>query len=97
MPSNVSRNSVIERPTKRALEVVVETGTSMLPDTQVPKAADTVAAAAIYCAHLLILIVSSSIGSNVFFIFLDPVRQTEHVAYNFVLIPYYNFSYRPLQ
>ncbi len=79
MPSNVSRNSVIERPTKRALEVVVETGTSMLPDMYVSRATDTDATAAIYCVHLLILIVSSSIGSNVFFIFLDPVRLTEHL------------------
>ncbi|RDX42184.1 hypothetical protein OH76DRAFT_1561127 [Lentinus brumalis] len=67
MPSNVSRNSVIERPTKRALEVVVET-------------------AAIYCVHLLILIVSSSIGSNVFFIFLDPLPPVTALVFSMIIV-----------
>ncbi|TFK91207.1 hypothetical protein K466DRAFT_338350 [Polyporus arcularius HHB13444] len=30
--------------------------------------------AALYCTHLLILIVSDGVGSNLFFLFLDPVR-----------------------
>ena len=30
--------------------------------------------AALYCAHLFVLIVSDSVGSGIFFVFLDPVR-----------------------
>ena len=68
---------VRDRTTNRVFEVVIETGEYRCPwlcfllvasanlTNELP--------AAFYCAHLFILIVSISVGSNMFFVFLDPV------------------------
>ncbi|KAI0764520.1 hypothetical protein BD413DRAFT_166953 [Trametes elegans] len=45
-----------------------------------------IASAGLYCAYLLILIVTSSVGSNVFFIFLDPLPQVTALLFTFLIV-----------
>ncbi|KAI0332878.1 hypothetical protein GY45DRAFT_1368869 [Cubamyces sp. BRFM 1775] len=42
--------------------------------------------AALYCAYLFILIVTSSVGSNVFFIFLDPLPPVTAVVFSMLIV-----------
>ncbi|KAI0642526.1 hypothetical protein C8Q79DRAFT_917316 [Trametes meyenii] len=42
--------------------------------------------AALYCAYLFCLIVSSSVGSNVFFIFLDPLPPVTAVIFSMLIV-----------
>ncbi|KAI0739196.1 hypothetical protein C8Q80DRAFT_1204766 [Daedaleopsis nitida] len=42
--------------------------------------------AALYCAHLLILIVSSAIGSNIFFVFLDPLPPAAALVFSMLIV-----------
>ncbi|KAI0332836.1 hypothetical protein GY45DRAFT_417492 [Cubamyces sp. BRFM 1775] len=39
-----------------------------------------VQSAALYCAHLLVVVISNSLRSNVFYIFLPPVSAIPHIA-----------------
>ncbi|KAI0739182.1 hypothetical protein C8Q80DRAFT_235306 [Daedaleopsis nitida] len=42
--------------------------------------------AAIYCAHLLVLIISDSIGSNTFFVFLDPLPPVTALVFTVLIV-----------
>ncbi|RPD53170.1 hypothetical protein L226DRAFT_612445 [Lentinus tigrinus ALCF2SS1-7] len=42
--------------------------------------------AALYCTHLLVLIVSDSAGSNVFFVFLDPLPPVTALVFTMIIV-----------
>ncbi|KAI0716368.1 hypothetical protein C8Q76DRAFT_723947 [Earliella scabrosa] len=42
--------------------------------------------ALLYCAHLLILIVSNSVGSNVFFVFLHPLPPVTALVFTMIIV-----------
>ncbi|KAI0676597.1 hypothetical protein C8Q78DRAFT_34271 [Trametes maxima] len=51
--------------------------------------------AALYCAYLFCLIVSSSVGSNVFFIFLDPLPPVTAVIFSMLIVRAHTGAPRP--
>ncbi|KAI8976650.1 hypothetical protein BD414DRAFT_539195 [Trametes punicea] len=50
--------------------------------------------AAVYCAYLFVLIVTSSVGSNVFFIFLDPLPPVTAVVFSMLIVRAQTYTLR---
>ncbi|KAI0716363.1 hypothetical protein C8Q76DRAFT_794683 [Earliella scabrosa] len=42
--------------------------------------------AALYCAHLFVLIVSDSVGSGIFFVFLDPLPPVTALVFTIIIV-----------
>ena len=70
--------------TSHILEVIIQSGKSATVYV-LTIVLRCVRIAGFYCAHLLVLIITDAMGTNAFFIFLDPVRANQ-VMQEFLLI-----------
>ncbi|TFK91214.1 hypothetical protein K466DRAFT_515833 [Polyporus arcularius HHB13444] len=65
----------------------VNTGVSDIRDWTTKHVFEVVIeSAAFYCGHLLILIVSISVGSNMFFVFLDPLPPVTALVFSMLIV-----------
>ncbi|RPD53164.1 hypothetical protein L226DRAFT_507137 [Lentinus tigrinus ALCF2SS1-7] len=65
----------------------VNTGVSNIRDLTTKRILEVIIeSAAFYCAHLFILIVSISVGSNIFFMFLDPLPPVTALVFSMLIV-----------
>ncbi|KAI0760052.1 hypothetical protein C8Q74DRAFT_1372011 [Fomes fomentarius] len=60
---------------------------SSVSDSPTPRAVQVIIeTAAVYCAHLFILIISDSVGSNLFFLFLSPLPPIAALVFTMLIV-----------